>query len=78
MPYEDGTKTLDEQIAEIPDVPALIQRWKDLVYDKAAVVDTSNEMDWHSLGVGFWIGYGLTPEQANAMSTYVRYRTELG
>jgi hypothetical protein len=78
MPYEDGTKTLDELIAEIPNADALIQRWKELVYDRSSEVDTASEMDWHSLGVGFWIGIGLSPAHANAMSTYVRYRTEWG
>jgi len=64
---------------------AITMRWKTLMSqfktemtDRATLVDTSNELDWYSLTVGWAVAKGLSPDEARSFSTHVRYETDLG
>lgn len=56
----------------------LVKQWKEEVSDRAKEVDPNNKEDWYSLCLGWAIGKGLTPDDAYAFATYIRYKTNLG
>jgi hypothetical protein len=55
----------------------IIIKWKSVVYDRAAEIDPDDEHDWHSMALGFFLAYGLSPDSANSLATYARYRLEI-
>lgn len=48
------------------------------VHDRAKDVDPSNEQDWLSLTLGWAMGKGLNPTDADNFAIYIRYHTRLG
>jgi hypothetical protein len=48
------------------------------VSDRAKEVDPENDHHWLALTVGWGIGKGMTPDQANDFALHVRYHTDLG
>jgi hypothetical protein len=64
--------------ASIAAMDKLIRKWKRQVYDRAKLIDPSNEQDWYSLCLGWAIAQGLTPEQADIFAIYIRYHTDFG
>jgi hypothetical protein len=48
------------------------------VNDRAKEIDPGNEQDWFSLTLGWAIGKGLSPDNADEFARYIRYKTELG
>jgi hypothetical protein len=64
-------------MSNIPSYDLLLQYQKE-IWDRREDVDPSNEQDWFSLGLGWAIAKGLTPEEAHEFSIYIRYNTEMG
>ncbi len=56
----------------------LAQAFKVEVHDRAAEVDPDSDYPWLHLTVGWAIGKGLSPEDANEFASYIRYETDLG
>jgi hypothetical protein len=54
------------------------EAWKAQVFDRAEEVDPGSEYGWFELCLGWAIGRGMTPAEAHAFATHVRYHTELG
>ena len=48
------------------------------VHNRAVEVDPYNDQDWYSITLGWAIGKGIEPEEANEFATYIRYSTNLG
>lgn len=48
------------------------------VHDKAAEVDPENEMHWGHLTIGYALGKGLSPVDAQDFARHIRYHTDLG
>ncbi len=51
--------------------------FKTEVTNRAKEIDPNSEMDWHALTVGWAIAKGMTPDDAHAFATFVRYNTDL-
>jgi len=49
--------------------------YKSKVCDHAAEIDPSNQFDWFSLSLGFFLGHGLTINEAHSLSLWVGYET---
>lgn len=49
--------------------------YKRVVCDQAAEIDPSDKRDWFSLSLGFFMGQGLTIDEAHDLSLWVRYET---
>ena len=60
------------------DYDAWVLIWNTDVYYKAKEIDPSNEQDWYSMSLGFFIGKGLSIKDAHELSTYIRYHTKWG
>lgn len=60
------------QIAAFNDFKALILA--DIVEtDDDKKIDPSEEQDWYSLSLGYFLGKGLSLDEAHSLSLYVRY-----
>ena len=65
-------------MAQAPKTKRHIQAAKDykrLVCDQSDEVDSGNERDWFSLSLGFFMGRGLTLDEAHDLSLWVAYET---
>jgi len=51
----------------------MLEVFKREVADRAAEVDPKKEHDWYSVTVGWAMGKGLSPVEANAFARYIRY-----
>lgn len=50
-----------------------VERFRTEVCERSSEVDPSEELDWYSLSLGFFIACGLTPDIATDMAIHVRY-----
>lgn len=51
----------------------LLLEYKTQVCDQADEIDPDNSRDWHSMALGFFLGKGLSLEEANAHAHAVTY-----
>lgn len=56
----------------------LVTAFKIEVHDRSEEIDPENDEDWCSLTLGWAIGKGLSPDDALAFASHIRYHTELG
>ena len=49
----------------------VIAAWKQRVYDQAEDVDPGNEHHWHSMAIGFALGLGFKPSEAEAIARQI-------
>jgi hypothetical protein len=61
-----------------PQFELLERKFKLEVHDRSNAIDHSNEQDWFSLTLGWAIGKGLSPDEANDFAFHIRYHTKLG
>lgn len=57
---------------------ALIAQFKAEAHDRASEADPDSSEDWYSLTLGWAIAKGLTPADARAFASHIRYNTGLG
>jgi hypothetical protein len=65
-------------MAQAPKTQRLIdaaKAYKRLVCDQSDEVDPQGEQDWFSMSLGFFMGYGLTLDEAHSLSLWVAYET---
>jgi hypothetical protein len=48
------------------------------IYDRISEIDSWQEMDWHSLTVGWAIARGMKGDEAYDFATFIRYKTIMG
>lgn len=56
---------------------ALIASWKKDVHDKAEDVDPGDEYDWDGLAIGYFLGKGVEPGDAEQLVLALRSRNLL-
>lgn len=54
-------------------IESLITFYRKECYDRGEEIDFHNELDWHSLAVGWGLAKGLNPEEARFFATLVHY-----
>lgn len=56
----------------------MVALFKSEVHDRATEIDPDDEHDWRSLTLGWALAKGMTPDEADEFSVYIRYSTNLG
>jgi hypothetical protein len=51
----------------------LAKKYRRLVYDKLEEVDPDSTEDWFSMAIGFGLGCGLSPKDADNFAKHVTY-----
>lgn len=51
----------------------IIQRFRLEVCRRGRAIDSSEDLDWFSLSIGFFIACGIKPARAYDLATHVRY-----
>jgi len=60
------------------DFEILEEQFENEVDNLAEQVDPNDEQDWGSLTLGWALGKGLSPEDANDFADHIRWDTDLG
>ena len=55
----------------------LEKEFKAEVSDRSADIDPDNDLDWHSLTVGWAAAKGVPPKDCYTFATHIRYDTDL-
>ena len=56
----------------------LVKEFKVEVDDLGDEIDPNYEYHWESLIIGWSLGKGLSPDDANEFASYIRHNTDLG
>lgn len=54
------------------------QQFRTEVWTKSNEIDPGDERDWRSLTLGWALGRGMNPKDADSFSRYIRYETDMG